>query len=374
MFGRSFRVGRIGGVEIRVDASWTVIALLITYSLFLQFTAAYPTLTSPAGFALALAAAVLFFGSVLTHEMTHALVARRVGIPVMGITLFIFGGATHADVASKGPKDEFVVSVVGPLSSLALGGIFWSLSILAHALLLPRPLQGALGYLGWVNGLLAAFNLLPGFPLDGGRVFRSAVWGATHSLERATRAASILGETIGYLMVAGGFVLVFGAAVVSGIWFAAIGWFLAQAARASWREFEVRGLLAGAEVEQVMEPHPIAIPADLPLSEAVDHYLLPHDQGAFPVEELGRTVGMLTIGLVRAVPRSAWERRTVREAMAPVDERTIVGPHTPMAEVLKRLEEQPSGFVLVMADGQIEGVVTVADLGTWLHRRQSLAA
>jgi len=222
MFGHAWRVGRIGGIEIRIDPSWSVIALLVAYSLFLQFTLTYRDLSDSAGIALAVGATLLFFGSVLAHEMTHAMLARRAGIPVRDITLFIFGGATHANVESHGPGDEFVVSVVGPISSMALAGLFWTASILGHGVL-SHPVEGALGYLAWVNLLLAGFNLLPGFPLDGGRVLRSAVWGLTHDLGKATRVATRAGETIGYLLLVGGVLLVFGGELISGIWFAAIG-------------------------------------------------------------------------------------------------------------------------------------------------------
>ena len=239
MFGQSWRLGRIAGIEIRVDPSWTVIALLVAFSLFLQFTLVYPSLSDAAGIALAVGATALFFGSVLAHEMTHALVAGLVGIPVRDITLFIFGGATHADVESHGPRDEFVVSIVGPLSSVALAGLFWWASILGRGVL-PHPVEGAIGYLAWVNLLLAVFNFLPGFPLDGGRVLRSVVWGATHDLRRATRVATLAGEAIGYLLLASGVTLLFGGALITGVWFAAIGWFLARTARASYADFEAR--------------------------------------------------------------------------------------------------------------------------------------
>jgi Zn-dependent protease len=196
MFAQSWRLGRIAGIEIRVDPSWTLIAILVAYSLFLQFTLVYPSLSDAGGIALAVGATALFFGSVLAHEMTHALVAGLVGIPVRDITLFFFGGATHADVESHGPRDEFVVSIVGPLSSIALAGLFWWASILGRGVL-PHPVEGAIRYLGSINLLLAVFNFLPGFPLDGGRVLRSVVWGATGNLRRATRVATLAGEVIG---------------------------------------------------------------------------------------------------------------------------------------------------------------------------------
>jgi hypothetical protein len=184
-------------------------------------------------------------------------------------------------VDSQGPKDEFMVSSVGPLSSIALAGIFWGLSVALRGIA-PHPVGGAIGYLGWVNLMLAAFNLLPGFPLDGGRILRSILWGTTRSLRRATRAASFVGEVMGYVMIAAAFFFVFGGLLISGIWLAAIGWFLAQAARSSWRQLEVRGLLHDVAVEQVMEERLVSLPADLPLDEVVERHLLRLNQSVFP--------------------------------------------------------------------------------------------
>jgi Zn-dependent protease len=362
MFGHSWRLGRIAGVEVRIDASWVVIALLITYSLFLQFTATYRTLDSPAGITLAVGATVLFFSSVLAHELSHALVARRVGIPVKSITLFIFGGVTEAHVDSQGPKGEFMVSSVGPLSSIALAGVFWGLSVALRGIA-PDPVVGAIGYLGWVNLMLAAFNLLPGFPLDGGRILRSIMWGTTHSLRRATRAASLVGEAMGYLMIAAAFFFVFGGLLISGIWLAAIGWFLAQAARSSWQQQEMRGLPHDVAVEQVIQEQPVSLPAHLPLDEVAERYLLRLNQSVFPVEERGRTVGIVTLASVRAVPRTQWPEVLVEHIMRPLDKDVSVTTQAPLETVLNQLEVAGEGFLLVMEDGHVMGIVTAADVG-----------
>lgn len=231
VFGSSWRLGRIFGVEIRVDTSWVFIALLVAYSLNEQFQSLFPELTTAGSLVLAVVFGLLFFGSVLAHEMAHAVTAKRRGIEVHGITLFLFGGATHAKVDSRRPQDELVISVVGPLTSLALGGLFL---LVTYALGGPdQPVPGGFRYLGGVNIALTIFNMLPGFPLDGGRVLRALVWGATGSFSRATRVASISGQVVGFMMAGAGLVILTMGYVVPGIWIAAIGWFLAQAARAS---------------------------------------------------------------------------------------------------------------------------------------------
>jgi Zn-dependent protease/predicted transcriptional regulator len=368
MFGQGWRLGRIAGIEIRVDPSWTVIALLVAYSLFLRFTLTYRALSGPAGIALAVGATALFFGSVLAHEMTHALVARRAGIPVRDITLFIFGGATHANVESRGPRDEFVVTIVGPLSSLVLGGLFWGASILGRGVL-PPPVEGAIGYLGWVNLLLAVFNLLPGFPLDGGRVLRSVVWEMTHDLRRATRTATFAGVTIGYLLLAGGVVVAFGGAFITGVWFAAIGWFLARMARASYVDFEAREAMRDVDVAAVMERGLVSVPADATVQEAVEHYLLGRDQDLFPVDRDGRTVGVITDRLVQAVPREQRSTRLVRDAMLSLEKLDVERSSAQMNVVLDHLERDGTSFALVVDDGHAVGLLTLADVTRWIIRR-----
>src|SRR5215218_6215497 len=196
MFGTSWRVGRIAGIEVRIDSSWAVIALLITYSMYLRLSVLYPELEGGGAVGLAVLSAVLFFGSVLVHELAHALVAQARGIRVQDITLFLFGGATRARVESRGPGDEFLIALVGPLTSGLLAGLFGIVAGLGSDLL-SRPLAGTFGYLAWTNLLLAAFNLVPGFPLDGGRLLRAAIWKATGSLGRATRTASVSGQGAG---------------------------------------------------------------------------------------------------------------------------------------------------------------------------------
>jgi Zn-dependent protease/CBS domain-containing protein len=372
MFGSSWRLARIAGIEIRIDTSWVVIALLITYSMYIRFTAVFPSLTTGQGVALAIMAAVLFFASVLIHELAHALVSVARGIHVQDITLFLFGGATRAKVDSKGPADEFVIAVVGPLTSLVLGALFWLISSLDG--LLSRPVAGAIGYLGWVNLILALFNLVPGFPLDGGRLLRSAVWKATGSLRRATRVASIAGQAFGWLLIVAGVFSLVSGSLSGGIWLAFIGWFLVQAAKSSYEEIQARLILEKLDAEDVMARDLIRIPPDLPLQEAVDHFFLRYDHGAFPVEQDGRTVGLLTLRGVRRVPREDWPSRRVQEVMSSLGEEIVVAPHTRLDTVMGKLEDGGSGRVLVVEDGEVVGIITPWDVARYLQRWRSLEA
>jgi Zn-dependent protease/predicted transcriptional regulator len=369
VFGNSWRLGRLAGIDIRVDTSWVLIALLLGYSLYTQFLGSFRGIAQSTAALLAFAFAILFFGSVLAHEMAHALVARARGIPVHGITLFLFGGATHAKVESKGPKDEFLVSVVGPLSSLALGGAFLGLGQLAFA----APIAGGIRYLGGVNIVLAIFNLLPGFPLDGGRVLRSAVWRTTGSLTRATIVASVSGQIVGYMLVGAGLLLVFVRSLFSGVWLASIGWFLAQAARSQYEETKVRRALEDVRAEDVMAPGLMTLPANLSLRDAVESYLTRNDHPAAPVvDESGRSIGLLTLRAAKNIPQVQWTSRTARDAMEPLGDQCTVDAETRMDDVLSRLQENESRRCLVLRDGEVVGILTANDVARWFQRNRSL--
>jgi Zn-dependent protease/predicted transcriptional regulator len=371
MFGTSWRVGRIAGIEIRIDSSWAVIALLITYSMYLRASVLYPELSGSGAVALGILATVLFFGSVLVHELAHALVSQARGIRVQDITLFLFGGATRARVDSRGPGDEFLIALVGPLTSGLLAGLFAIVAGLGRDVL-SRPLVGTFGYLAWTNLLLAVFNLAPGFPLDGGRLLRSAIWKATGSLARATRVASVAGQVVGWLLVAAGVAWLLAGDLAGGIWFAFIGWFLVQAARSSYQELQLQQLLRGVEAEDVMAGDLRRIPPELSLQDAVDDYFMRYDHSAFPVDEQGRTIGLLTLRGVRRVPREQWPTRRVRELMVPLDDQVVVAPDARMDGVLGKLQDGEAGRVLVVQDGEVVGIITPSDLTRWLRRWRTL--
>ena len=371
MFGTSWRVGRVAGIEIRIDSSWAVIALLITYSMYLRLSILYPQLSGGGAVGLAIGSAVLFFGSVLVHELAHALVAQARGIRVQDITLFLFGGATRARVESRGPGDEFLIALVGPLTSALLAGLFAIIAGPGRDLL-SRPLAGSFGYLAWTNLLLAGFNLVPGFPLDGGRLLRSAIWKTTGSLGRATRIASVAGQAVGWLLVAGGVAWLLAGDLAGGIWFAFIGWFLVQAARSSYQDLQLQQLLRGVEAEEVMAGDLVRIPPELSLQEAMDDYFMRYDHSAFPVEEQGRTIGLLTLRGVRRVPREQWPTARVRDHMVPLGDQVGVAPDARMDGVVGKLQDGQAGRVLVAHDGEVVGIITPSDLTRWLRRWRTL--
>lgn len=365
----AWNVGRIGGVQVRIDPSWSFIAILVAYSFYVVLSFNFPELTTGVQIALAVAMALVFFLSVLIHELAHSFVAQSRGIEVESITLFFFGGATHADLETEDPNDELFIAGVGPLSSLAIGVVLWGVSQLTS----PGPIGFVTGYLGWLNVILAVFNLVPGFPLDGGRVLRSLVWKANGDIVAATRVAARAGQLVGYaIMALGIFALVFLGNLIGGLWFVAIGWFLAQSAQASFTQMQVRRLLRDVPAARMMTGDLVELPADITLQQAVDDYFMRYDYNAFPVARDGAVDGLITLSAVRQVPRPDWSVRRVGDITTPLSEASTVDRSEPMDEVLEKLMNNEHKRVVVTDDGQVAGIITPRDLARWLERSQDL--
>ena len=384
--GSGFRLARIAGIDVFVDWSLLIIFFLITFSLGAGvFPAWHPDWGAGLAWGTALAAAVLFFASVLAHEMSHALVGRARGIVVRRITLFVFGGMAHMENEPRGWRAEFWMAIVGPLTSLALGAIFVLLAQLfagvveldpedpQRAMAQVGPLPTLLLWLGPINILLGLFNLVPGFPLDGGRVLRAVLWGTTGNFRRATLWASRGGQGFAWLLIAAGFAMilglrvpVFGSGFVGGIWLAFIGWFLNNAALMSYRQVLVREALADVPVERLMKTDVIRVEPDISLSRLVDEHLLRSDQRAFPVVEGGRFVGLACLQDIRKRPREEWDRTTVRDVMTPVAELTPVAPDQEAAEALATLSRLDVNQLPVLAGGELRGLLRREDILRWL--------
>jgi Zn-dependent protease/predicted transcriptional regulator len=370
MFAHAWRIGRLAGIEIRIDVSWFVIAFLIAWSFSARFEFLYDDLRWTAAVALGAASAVVFFASVLAHELAHALVSKRRGVEVAGITLFLFGGVTETELRTERPADEFAITAVGPATSFALAGVLWGFAV-AIGDLGSNPVAGAIGYLGWLNLVLGIFNLVPGLPLDGGRILHSAVWRATGDADRATRIAAGAGQALGYGLIALGIVTVF-AGGIGGLWFAAIGWFLAQAARAEDERRRVGRALEGATAADVMTAEPEAIAEDLTVEQAVDRYFLTSDHSAYPVRANGTTVGLITLRAVRRIPREERGARTVRQAATPLTDVATVAPREPMERVFECLADEEVNRVLVVEGERVVGIITPTDIARWARRREEL--
>jgi Zn-dependent protease len=354
----SFRIAKIAGISIEANVSWLVILVLLTWSLAVDwFPAAVPGRPAATYWALGLIAALLLFLSVLLHELAHSLVARARGLPVKNITLFIFGGVSDLEREPQSPGVEFQMAFVGPLTSLIIGGVSLYLGFLiGHGAL---PVAATLNYLGVTNLLLGAFNLIPGFPLDGGRVLRSIIWKATGSLRKATRWASLVGQAVAYLFILWGVWLFFDGNVIGGLWIGFIGWFLLQAAQAANTQVVLESVFRGVTVGQLMGPPPLTAPANISLQQLVDGYILPAGLRSVPVVRGDQLAGLITLADIRKVPREQWPQTPVGYVMIPLERLHAVRLEQSLNDVLPRMAASDVNQLPVVDDeGRLVGMLS----------------
>lgn len=358
-------LGRIAGV--RVGLHWSVLVIVVLVVLALargRFPAAHPGYAASAYWALALLTAVVFLASLLVHELAHAMVARRNGVEVDGITLWMLGGAARLHGEAPTPAAELRIAGVGPLTSALAGGVFAGLTVWLDALGVSGLIIEAVGWLAAINILLALFNALPAAPLDGGRLLRALLWHRTGDRLRATRGASAAGRALGWFLVAAGFAAVLFAGNLSGLWSALIGWFLIAAATAEVRQAEMQGALEGVPVGRVMTPDPVTIPS----WTTIDGFLAegpfgPYRHSAFPVVAPdGTLAGLFTMSMADRTPARARTRTTVGDVMRGLPDVVTVGPEEPVVDLLPRLQEGGLRRALVLDGDRLVGIVTLADI------------
>lgn len=388
------RLGRLFGVEITADWSLLIIFALITYNLGAGvFPAWHPDWGPAVIWGTALGAAVLFFVSVVLHELSHAVVGRAYNIPIRRITLFLFGGLAHMEDEPKSPKAELLMAIVGPICSAVIGIVATlvgsTLSGAAFAGVATDdpeavvaafqnvgPFATLLLWLGPINLLLAVFNIIPGFPLDGGRVLRSILWASTGDLTKATRWASGVGRALAWTMMGFGLFYVFGGALASGIWLILIGWFLSMAATASYQQVLVRQALEDVPVDRLMRRQMTRIGPEMDLDTLVTQHLLTSDQRCFPVESGDALVGLVCFEDVKKVPQGQWASTPVRDVMTPLAQLSTVLPGSGAQEALQELTSRGINQVPVVQGRQLVGMVQRSDLLKWLdlHGREGKAA
>lgn len=363
----SFRLGRIAGVEVGVNWSWLVVFALITWSLASGvFPDQDPNLSKGTYVAMAVVAALLFFVSLLGHELGHAVTARREGMELDGITLWLFGGVARFKGMFPSATAELKIALAGPVVSLAIG---LACSLLAWALRLPSPVDGVLAWLGYINLVLLVFNLLPALPLDGGRVLRASLWRAKRDFAWATDVAASIGRGFGYLLIAAGVFLFIFQGAFSGAWLAFIGWFLLGAANAEQRHIAARQALGGLRVRDLMTEDPVTVASDSTIGRFMDEVAWQRRHTTYPVMDNGRVVGLLAFDCVSSVPREAWDSRSVRECMIPLQDVPELRPDEAAIDALGELSETTVNRGLVLDDGRLVGILSAADLGRALEAR-----
>jgi Zn-dependent protease/predicted transcriptional regulator len=370
MRGEGFRIGRIFGIPIFLHTSWFLVFLLITYSFVTQLQARSLNLSPGIFWGLGLFMSILFFGSLVFHEMAHSLVARYYKIPVVSITLFVFGGVARIARDPSRALEEFNIAVAGPLSSFLLAASFWTISRADPS---NQVLYAVTGTLAWINLSLAVFNLIPGFPLDGGRIFRAIVWAITKNFVRATRIAGLAGQTIAFAMIGMGFAIVVGrvpGGAIGGLWIAFIGWFLLTAARQSQAHVEVRSALEPLQVSDIMTGDLPVVGREISLEDYAREVAGGHH--AHLVVAGDQLVGLVTAEKLQAVPREEWDATSVQAVMVPKERLQWAAPEEPALSLLERMQRIGLQQIPVISAGSVVGLVTRDSILRVLQGRQEL--
>lgn len=363
MFSRRFRIFTLFGFQVWIDASWLLVAALIAWTLAAGvFPQTLPGLEAPSYWWMAVVATIGLLGSIVFHETSHALVARRYGIEIRGITLFVFGGVAQMAAEPESARAEFLMALAGPVASGVLSGIFFVLYGLVGSFAGPRTLVTVLWYLGLLNSMLAIFNLVPAFPLDGGRMLRAALWGWRKDIGWATRIAASLGDSFGILLIVFGVIGVLRGNVIGGVWQVLIGMFLRVAAGAGYRQTMAQRLLADISVSEVMTPDPIAVSPDLPVSRFVEEYLYRYHHREFPVTRDDMLLGNVGTKQVAALDRRRWPLTPVAAiavACAPAD---TIAPQAAAVDAIQQMANAGRSRLMVVRDGRLLGILSHRDL------------
>jgi len=381
---RGFRIGRLLGIELRVDSSWLLIFALVTWSLTSVFSGWHPNWTTGTSVAVALVSAVMFFASVVFHEMAHSLVARAYGIPVRDITLHMFGGVSNIERNPPTPAAELFIAIVGPIASIVLGGALMVAGALMTDLSGPSeeaaaqlgPIGTLVMWLGPVNVMVGLFNLVPGFPLDGGRVLRAILWRTTGSLKRATEIAASVGQGLGWTFVALGVVMAlgirvpfFGRGLASGAWLAMIGFFLRNAAVRELAGIRIDNTLEGLRVSDLMRRRGGWVPLDLPLDVLVEGWFMQYADRAYPVLDGTELVGMVSLDDVKKIGAERWSTLVVRDAMVPRAWLRTTTPDELLSTALQKLGATEAAELPVLENGTLAGMLFEEDVARFIERR-----
>jgi len=370
--GGGFNLGKIFGIQFRLHYTWFIIFVFLIVSLSWQFFPVYYPGWSPwIYWVIGVIATILFFTSLVAHELAHSLVGRVNDIPIKSITLFIFGGVAQMTREATKASAELKMAAAGPACSLAIGGMFGLLWMLTRGVI--EPIAAMAYWLAQINVILAVFNLIPGFPLDGGRVFRSLMWHFSGNYQRSTRIATRVGQGVGYTFILGGILMMFLLHEwLGGVWLAFIGWFLQNTASISYRQTQWREALRGFTASQVMTSDYIVVPPNVTVDQLVQRYVLPTGQRFFPVADEGRFMGILTLSNIKSVSQSDWDMTQVEEIMLPVDQLKVASPEQDALSVMEQMGESGINQMPVVNEGRVIGLVTRDNLVRFLRTRAEL--
>jgi Zn-dependent protease/CBS domain-containing protein len=369
------KLARVFGVELGLHYSWIIIAVLIVFSLGDHFHTIHPEWSSGVVWGISIVTGVLFFVFLFAHELSHALVAKAHGLPIHKITLFALGGMAQIEKEPTRASTEFWMGIVGPITSFVIGVILLGIALAGGWKWRGEPATPGLAvlvWLGYINILLGVFNMIPGFPLDGGRVLRAIIWGITKSAERSTRIAARIGQLVGIGFILYGILEFFQGQGIGGLWLAFIGWFLLNAAGASYMQMKASNALAGISVGQVMSQDCQAVEGHISLQDFVDHFLLHTGRRCFLVVDQGRPAGLITPAEVRQVARDDWSVTSVQAAMKPLERIHSVTPETPVMNAMEIMAREDVNQLPVVSNGHLAGILSRGHVLELLRSRSEL--
>jgi Zn-dependent protease/predicted transcriptional regulator len=374
MFGKRVKLFKLLGFEVGIDWSWIIIAVLIAWSLSTGlFPFYYKNLSVQMYWIMGIVGAVGLFLSIIIHELCHSLMARRYDVHMKGITLFIFGGVAQMEEDPPSPKAEFATAIVGPLSSIAIALIFYGIYLIGKGGGLPEPVNGVVGYLAIINGILAGFNMVPAFPLDGGRVLRSILWGVKKNLRWATRVSSWIGSGFGILLIALGVINVIRGNFIGGMWWFLIGMFLNNAAKNSYQQLITRRALEGEPVRRFMKTDPVTVPASISLAELVEDYIYRYNYKMFPVMADSDTLaGCITTRQLKDVPREEWEQTEVRDIAVQCSQDNTIESREDAIKALSKMKLTGASRLMVVEGDRLVGIIALKDMLEFLSLKIEL--
>ena len=363
MLKRKITLFKLLGFTVSLDASWVIILFLVIWSLAKGlFPAYYLDLSEANYWRMGLAGAIGLFISIIIHEFSHALVARKYGLEIKGITLFIFGGVAEMKDEPKNPKTEFFMALAGPVTSMMLSVLFAALYQIAGTMELSKPIMGILGYLSAINMILAIFNMVPAFPTDGGRILRSILWWIKGDIKWATKMASRVSFIFAILIIFNGVMYMLGGNLISGIWWILIGTFLFNAAGSSYQSLMIKQSFEGKTVRDFMNPNPVTVPSGITLDEFVETYLYRYHYKMFPVIQGNEISGLITIQSLKTHPQEEWKKIHISQAMQAKDQDNSIAADTPVKDALSQMNETGLSRLLVTQKEKTVGIITLKDL------------
>jgi Zn-dependent protease/CBS domain-containing protein len=373
MFGKRITLFTVFNFAVRIDLSWLVIFALIVWTLSAGvFPGSVPGLRTWLYVIMAVAAAIGLFLSVVTHELAHSLVARRSGLPMNGITLFLLGGVAEMSDEPPSAKAEFWMAIAGPATSLVITGIFLGLSSFGRSLGWSHPVTAVLRWIGYINGILFIFNMIPGYPLDGGRVLRAILWQRKGDLRAATHRASQVGSLFGFVLIGLGIVNLLLLNPLGGLWWILIGFFIRSMAKQSYEQVLIRSTLSGERVSRFMSRSPVTVAPEMTIDDFVENVVYRHHFKLYPVVEGGRLAGCITTREVRELPREEWSRRTIGELAQACSVENTIGPDTDAAKALGQMSRSRISRLIVAEGTQLQGVLSLKDLMQFLSTKLDL--